>query len=289
MQIKRVLHFIALLLLSVVLTGTTGILGAWPMRTLYQHYSPILYWIAHFATSMILTGLGLSELGIGLMMVAILVGTFNYLEKHKVVSVFGSMMMATTATICSGTIALVTLRSLNLGPKWSLLKAQVEGQWPEIQKQMGLTNKIDFAVIYQQLPSFVFAICFLILGLMLLIEAFFPKRKNSNFQLAEFKVPGFLLWVFMASLFATFFNQSPDWVKLVGQNVMNSVGMAYYLQGLAVAVVLLKRTRLSPVIQMLISVVLVFQHVFMSALGVADFWYEFRNRPQKQSEDLQHY
>jgi len=98
-------------------------------------------------------------------------------------------------------------------------------------------------------------------------------------RFSTFRLPDQLVWLVVVCLMLLLIGQDP-W-GVAGLNLALALGMLYFLQGLAVTTSLLDRWQAPRVIRILVYLVLLLQlygMLFISALGLADAWIDFRKK-----------
>ncbi len=154
--------------------------------------------------------------------------------------------------------------------------------------------KAQVGFLVQQIPSAVVILLIIGLGLAVYFEPKLSlwmgaKKENSpERKLGDFKLPDFLIWVFILGVLFTFVEMGQPKVKLLATNVLNVSLLLYFLQGLAVLTFWLNRLKVGPFGRTFILLMVLMQlFLVVSFLGVMDFWFSFRTRTKKGTTQIE--
>jgi hypothetical protein len=151
-------------------------------------------------------------------------------------------------------------------------------------------NSFDLMV---QLPSIAIILWMVAIYISVLLEgrlatgemAVESKVPSSRPQLATFRLPDALVWIFIASLLGTFGSFSSHVLEAVAVNAMNICIVLFFFQGIAVVARFFESVRLGMLWQTFFMLVIVVQlFLFVSLLGLLDYWLDFRARIAKRAE-----
>lgn len=287
---KKLLTCSVLAAWSVLLTALTGVLGGIPLRGLRLAAGGWAYWTVSLVAAVGLALAGwwfLAALFFALVMV---VGIYTDLEDRGYslsASGFASVLI-TSLGLAGGFGLWAAFR----GPTWpGILANQIETYLASIP---GWSEKIQIEAkdVVAQLPSL--TVVSLMIGLFLAL--LFQKRilalagtvRFVPQRLSRFTVPDFFIWVLIAALAGIFLGAKNSWAMAIGVNLLNISAVVFFFQGLAVVTTFLRAMRASWLWQTLVLVIMVTQlFVLVSAIGLVDYWMDFRgrmNRRQQQTE-----
>lgn len=292
MVMNRRLYF-SLLAVASVLTGAVAfMLGLLPFRALWREFG------GKATVGVYLLGMAMaaafSQWGIlaSLAMSGAMAITFSLIEDAKVMSPFGAFFSSLVVTLsCTGIVAGFIQVFTGLF-RWSSFRQTLDAYWLEVQKLSQLPTPVALEQVLPYFPGFFVLVLMLSFGFMLVIEDL-GERKISNqgvprLRLFHYEVPGVFIWVLIAALLCSFgLKAIPELFKVVAKNILIVVSFVYFIQGLAVVSSLMRNMRLGKFWQILVFAFLFPQYVFVTLLGVVDYWAGFRVRKKKNKEDYQ--
>ena len=276
---------------AVLMTLTTYVLGAAPLKVLREHVGRVWFWLWSIALSAGFYGAGLKPLGIGFLSLVVLVGVFVELEELHLsflLSAFFTLMIQ--VLIAGGAMALWMSR---VGPRWLTdLRTAIEAVGQQLARwNPGLPS--DYADLFLQvLPSAAVVLWMSALYLAVLLEGrlkpqgkLLSARPSMRSQLADLRMPDFVVWVFIAALFCAFSGVVQKSVEVVAINVLNVCALLFFMQGIGVVSRFFAKLRLGSFWQVAFMVLIVI-HLFLvvSLLGLMDYWADFRARINRQTQ-----
>jgi hypothetical protein len=149
--------------------------------------------------------------------------------------------------------------------------------------------QVDAGLLVQLIPSAVVIILVVALGVGLMFERRvfswlnLPReRVASQLKLLEFRVPDFMIWIAMSAFLLTMENFNVKALEILGMNIVNVVTVLYFFQGLAILEVSLRSFKAGALLRAAIYLILVGQlFPLVSAVGLIDYWVDFRKRLRK--------
>lgn len=288
-MVQRWLKPIIYTLWSVLLTAGTFFLGAPPLKLLRAKVGRAVYWMIGAAIALGFFGLGFQAMSAAFFSLVVLIGVFSEFEDMEFgVLASSAFSVLITSLLAASSFAIWVART----PKWNgvllnfvetVLKP-VGGMGPRFQ-----VNPYDVLV---QLPSIVLILWLGSLYMTVLLE---PRLRGSDepsaralssrLQLAELRLPDPVIWVFIASLLGAFSGLAPHWLEAVAVNAMNVTLLLLFFQGIAVVARFFVTARLGLFWQFLFMVLIVVHlFLFVSLLGLVDYWVDFRARLAKRAE-----
>ncbi|NJL24799.1 MAG: DUF2232 domain-containing protein [Calothrix sp. SM1_5_4] len=235
-------------------------------------------------------------LAIALFSLVLLTGIFAEMEEvglSVTLSAFFTLLI--NALIGAGAF---TLWMSSAGSKWS--QVVLTGMESVLKPVIDLNPRLQVNLndLMMQLPSVVIILWMVALYLSVLLEsrltgtdAESAAGKNEALklkaQLADFRLPDPVIWVFIAALFGSFSGLVPRGLEIVSVNVLNICFMAFFLQGITVIGKFFEAVKMG-VFWQFIFMVLIVVHLFMfvSLLGLMDFWLDLRARLTKRREQF---
>ena len=258
-----------------------------PMRASRRAFGRGAFWGGHLATALVLAAFGAGPAAIGLTLLTALVGVYAEVDEHGS-SVFASSFFAVAGTLGAALIAAGALMAKTKGAIVGNVKSEVA----EIARQMTEYNpKIDVnvdAVVYQ-MPSILAIVLILALAASLIWENRTlrwlkrPLDGGMRERLTGFRVPDACVWIAMLAILGSFasWGKYPT-IENSALNVLNVLVAIYFFQGLAVTARAFDAFQVATFWRGFWYVMIALQlHVFVSVLGFADYWADFRTRLPK--------
>lgn len=260
------------------------------MRALRVYAGENIYWL----TGLLMTGVfllvGWQAYAVVYFGSVLLVGVFSDLEERGQHYFWAGLSSLFLLILIAGGIFAFWIS--HQGPGWfEALVTQVE---EPVQKMFPAGQQLPLQIsdVLKQAPSllvmlYVFSLYFALL---------FEKRTLANLgvkapvtrNLINFRVPDAFIWLMIASVLGTFGQWSEaSKLHVLSVNAFNVCLLLYFLQGMAVISAFFKKMKISPFWQTLLTVFLAIQlFVFVGALGVVDYWADFRNRMRPKAAQV---
>jgi uncharacterized protein YybS (DUF2232 family) len=235
------------------------------------------FWFSQVVISVILWFIGLEPLAISFLSVVILIGLFTEVQNQfKNVFVSGLVsIMASFGAIVYATQQWLSHQGLSLADR---IREQVQVVVAQATAMNSLV-KLDVDILVLQTPSALVSLMIIAIALSLILEDSFIrlfKIKNlpvKTINLMEFKLPDFFIWIAMSTFLFSFLDLNNKVITAVAMNILNTLVVLYFFQGLAVVESFFTALRVGIFIRLLTYVVLLIQLFFLvSAIGVIDFW-----------------
>ncbi len=305
-MLKSSFKYISLLAASLLLSMTTVVLGALPMRVMRRLHGRLPYWIGFTLSSAALAAAGLSAYGLLVFAMAVAVGIYTEIEEHG-----GSVFTSAAVAI----LAAMGTTSLGVGA-WVYrlnghLLEEARNQVAPLVERLSAMNAgatVSVESLIQQLPSgvmigFMIALAIAVIGEARVMSWFSHQkldekteilgdsdrvvvREDGETKLSDFRVPDSLTWLVILAIFGSFFQHGIEFVEAVSLNILNVLIVVYFFQGLAVVSQVFRVYKISPFWQSLWYIVLVLQlFIVVSFLGLADYWLEFRERLARKTTE----
>lgn len=204
----------------------------------------------------------------------LLVGVYRELEIRKH-SIFSSAALAMASTFGLVGLILLAYSNLSLDTFGTLLTTKVAPMMEQL-KQIPRFKEASVENVLWFLPAGTFVTMMMVVFISLTINR--PMNHlQKRFELRMFKLPDWFIWVFIGSLAATFVKTSTPLLSVVGMNVLVVSLASYFFQGLAVFTFYLDKFSIFGFWRMLAYFFVFFQmFIFISGLGILDYWFEFR-------------
>lgn len=279
---------------AVLMTALTYILGAASLKVLRRKSGRWIYWGLTVALSGALLAAQFKMLAFAYLSLVLLMGVFAELEDLGFslnVSAFFTLVI--NALFWSGGFLFWVSMT---GPKWSAeILAAVEAMLKPLETyNPGL--QLKYFDLMLQLPSVILMMWMASLYLALLLESRVSREESDaqsapgvsmRDQLKEFRVPDAAVWVFIFSLLGKFSGFSHPVVEAISANALNLSFMLFFFQGIAVVGRFFERMRMGVVMQTLFMVlIVVYLFLFVSVLGLMDYWFDFRARLAKSPSNI---
>ncbi len=267
------------------MTALTYVLGAVSLKTLRSKFGRGGYWALTAALSAGLFAAHFTLLAVSFLSLVVLVGVFSELEElHLSFNVSAFFTLVINSLIGAGAFV---FWMYSTGPKWS---HQVLTWVETLLKPLADMNpslEIKYFDLMLQLPSIVLILWMGAIYLAVLLENRLGGEEPVNDlgmrkQLAEFRLPDACVWLFIASLLGSFGHLGNQVVEAISANTLNVCFMLFFFQGVAVVSKSFERMRFGAFWQVLLMAVIVIHlFLFVSVLGLMDYWFDFRARLAK--------
>lgn len=270
------------MLWAFALTSLTYFLGAPALKAVRSQMGRGFYWLVTVLFGAIGVGIGLTNpyalvLSIMFLSVALVIGLFCEFEELGLNLVWSSVC-SFLVTSCFATGALGIWFSLE---GKGLIKKASDWMAPVLsaQPQLGLT----FEKIMGQMPSLIVILWMLSVYAAVILESRIQinPQPHSRFrtQLFNLRANGALIWIFIASLIPAIGGTDIKWLDLLAVNVLNISMAFFFFQGLGIVHQVLLSFRVGLFWQVLLVVFLMVQlFIFVSVLGLIDYWMDFRTK-----------
>ncbi|RYZ78084.1 MAG: DUF2232 domain-containing protein, partial [Proteobacteria bacterium] len=167
--------------------------------------------------------------------------------------------------------------------------AAAEGLVKEFTVELAKANPkatLDAGLLVQLIPTAVFAILIVSLGVGLIFEKRvfnwlkIPREKTaSQLNLLEFRLPDFYIWIAMGAFLLTMVNFNVKALEVLGLNIAYVSAVLYFFQGLAILEVSLRSMKAGAFMRAGTYLILVGQlFPLVCAVGLIDYWVDFRKR-----------
>ncbi len=298
---QKVSRFIFYSVWAVLMTVMTYILGGVPLKVLRQQVGRAGYWLWTTGIAGGFYFADMKPLGIAFFSLVVLIGVFSELEElHLSFPVSAFFTLLINSLLVGGAFALWVSR---IGPKWS---TEVHGAVDQVIKQLSVVNPNippNYAdLVVQVIPSAVLVLWIAALYLAVLLEGrLMPpaaatagtaseggdaKSPPMRAQLAELRMPDAVVWLFILGLLGAFSGLAKKPVEIAAINVLNVCALLFFLQGIAVVSKFFERLRMGSFWQFMFMVLIVIHlFLFVSVLGLLDYWFDMRARMNKRPQE----
>lgn len=278
---------------SAVLTALTLVLGSVPLRVLWRAEGRGFYWGSGLILLGTFVAMGWPILAVMYGALLLMVGVFSEVVDDKDHNYLGAAVSALAVTYLMSAGLFVFWMSMQGGQWHSLLLTAAESSLQPLQKLSNGGFDVSAAALVKQAPSAVFILLAVALYLSLWLEAkscrwFRIAVPTARWRLREFRLPDGTVWVFTLSLLGTFGQFGVEWLHVVSVNIFNISLFLFFLQGFAVVCSFYRNYKVSLFWQVVLNILLILQlFVVVSFVGLADYWFDFRNRMGKKSAELE--
>jgi hypothetical protein len=272
-----------MVLLSILGSAIPFLFAAPIVRVVYRSYSKVSFWAAYSFGTILLVAGGFVPVAISLMSVTLLIGIFSQVfEKYK------SMFVAGFVALAVSSVTTVSATQQWLVYKGTSLSVRLHEQVQLVLKQAQQVNslvKMDPDQLVGQAFSVLVALLIMSLALALILEQpvsrllKFTSENTERPQLMNFKLPDSYIWIAMVSFLFSFVDIGNKNFSMVATNIVNIMVVLYFFQGLAVIESFFTALKFGFFVRFMTYVVFLIQLFFLvAAIGVIDFWVEFRRR-----------
>lgn len=284
-----------MVLLSIIGSVLPFILVAPIIRVAYSNYSKLAFWFSYSLGILALILLKQIPIAISLMSVTLMIGIFSEIytrNQRMFVAGFSALFTSALSTVIvtqQWLIANGTTLAIRLQEQVQTVLKQAQ----QMNPQLNSLSKLDSQNLVGQAPSVLAALLLMSLALSLILEHPLSKifkftddvsEENSKtkkvaMNLLGFRLPDSYIWVAMISFLLSFINLGNKTISIVATNIVNTMVILYFFQGMAVVEAFFTVLRLGFFVRFITYVVFLVQLFFLvAAIGVIDFWVEFRKR-----------
>lgn len=280
--------FLTIFSISVVLSLLTVVFGAPLMRVLRMTYGALAYWLLGITATVFFAFIDAPALSVFVGSIWMTLGIYMELERKGLRWTASALIGIIAGCLFFTGAALINLEKLgvhNLAAAEALVKQFLNDK--VVAMNPGL--QVDAGLLVQLIPSAVVIILVVSLGVGLMFERRvfswlnLPReRVASQLKLLEFRVPDFVIWIAMSAFLLTMENFNVKALEILGMNIVNVVTVLYFFQGLAILEVSLRSFKAGALLRAAIYLILVGQlFPLVSAVGLIDYWVDFRKRLRK--------
>lgn len=265
-SIQKLLAAFALEASSVILSLTTGILGAAGCFLQLRFLNLRQFVFIQLATICIFVAFGLYPLAVLVLALGSLTTVYIKLENENLFWRGFWAASVSTAILCLG-FFIWAYYFQEKNDVWLYLKETIQSS---LDKTQNSNLPIDLNVLVYQLPSYCFCIC----ALNVWIGSVFRIKDTAEHK--NYKTPDGLIWFVIVALLFSFVKVDIPGLQEVALNVLNITLLLYFFQGLSVLSFILDAMRFSTLIKLVIYFIFVFQILLPICLGILDYWLDLR-------------
>jgi len=281
---------------AVLMTALTYVLGAASLRVLRQRLGRTGFWALAIGISAVLFAARAPQLSVAFLSLVVLMGVFAEFEELGC-----GLMLSSAFTLLFNTLLAaggLALWMYYKGPTWTQVLLDAVKKVFEPLNQLSPQIQINYFDLMLQLPSIILILWMAAIYLAVLLEdrlnvgtkgevdaeALLPLPASPmRSQLPTFRLPDACVWIFIASLLGAFGGVPWRAVEVISVNVMNITLVLFFFQGAAIVVQFFNKLRMGWFWQMLFMILIVVQlFLFVSLIGLMDFWLDFRARMAKR-------
>lgn len=299
---QRAARFIFYSAWAVLMTALTYILGAVSLKVLRRKFGRAGYWGFNTVLSGVMFALHAQVLAIAFFSLVVLVGVFSELEEMGIGVKLAAFFTLVINSLIASSAFIFWVYST--GPKWSqLVLTYLEALFKpltEINPQVQI-NYFDLMLV---LPSVILAMWLGALYVAILLESRLVADEKEvaaiegvevapvaqttmRQQLRELRLPDAVIWVFIGGLLGAFGGFGVPAVEAVSANVLNVSFILFFFQGVANVSRFFETIRMSAFWQTLfMALIVIYLFLFVSILGLTDYWFDFRSRMAKRTEEI---
>ncbi len=288
-NLRNVLRNLSLVMVAVMLTTLTYILGAPFLKVLRRRMGRVAYWTVFTIIFVAIFSLKAQLLAVAFYSMVVLVGVFEEFEEMGLnFRVSGFFTLLINSLLAAGAFALWVFYS---GPKWSqILRTNIEAMVKPVI-ELNPRFQMDVNELILQLPS----IAVIAWAVSIYLAVFLEKPSGlANVtqpplrpQLKQFALPDACVWVFTAALLGAFGNFGSEWYEALSVNVLNVCFLLFFFQGIAVVSRYFESLRMTLFWQWILMFFIVVQlFLLVSVIGLMDYWLNFRARLERRSEQF---
>lgn len=270
--------------MGVILSYAFVFLAALPIRYLRLIYGRRVFVFTSFVCMGTLLAFGLWQWALVYFSLCFLIGVYRELEEKNF-----SIFLASTVTVL--VTAGTNLFAVFGYTRWTgqnmkvLLTEKAQPIYTQL-KDMPRFKEMDLTELVWFIPSGLIITLMVILFVSLTVTKL-PSSPKKQTQMRMFKLPDWAIWTFIVSLAATFIDLGSVFTTLVGSNILAISMAAYFFQGLAVFTNFLDRLSIFGFWRLLAYFLVFFQmFIFVSGLGILDYWFDFRFRDNKNNKHV---
>lgn len=260
--------------LGLALSFALFFLAALPIRHMRLTFGRKTFILASLSGAVALASFGAWEWVYRYVTLSLLIGVYRELEERKF-SIFSSAAGSVLATSVASLVAGLGVYKFS----GAEIKSYFNGQsalFIDQLKSVPQFKEVSFENVVWFLPSGAVVTMMLILFVSLTVGRTAEKMTERK-AVRMFRLPDWLVWVFIGSLGGTFIQSGAEWISLVAMNLLTVSLAAYFFQGLAVFTYFLDRMSIWGFWRMLAYLLIFLQlFPFVCGLGILDYWFDFR-------------
>lgn len=272
---------------SVIMTALLAFFGGSVLRGLKTFAGSKLYWMAGVLATVVLMLVGQSSLCIAFACMFLIVGTYSELEDMELSEGWSAFWAISIGSLVGA--AGVAFWIASHGNGWyETLLGLMETPISQLTKFQPETSVTAEDLLFQT-PAVLVILMMLALYMSVLFEnqalKLVQAKAVKRRSLKSFKVADLFFWVFLGSVLGSFLQHGNEPLALVSANVLYVTMALYFFQGLAVISTGFVKIRLGLSWQILAYFILITQLlVVVCMVGIADFWFEFRDKWKKGAQ-----
>lgn len=268
-------------ILGLLLSYTFVFLAALPIRYLRLTFGRKAFLLSSTIGFIGLAAFGLLQWALVYLSLCLLIGFYRELEERKL-SIFLASAIAIIITAATNLFAFFGYSQIKGINFYSLLTEKSEPLIAQLQ-QLPRFQEASLDNFLWYIPSAVVITLMMILFVSLTVSKG-PGRIKQSVELRMFSLPEWAIWVFIGSLGATFIPITGQLISLISMNVLAITLAGYFFQGLAVFTYFLDRLSIFGFWRLLAFFLAFFQmFIFISGLGILDYWFDFRLQPTNKN------
>lgn len=266
-------------ILGLLLSYTFIFLAALPIRYLRLTFGRKTFLLSSVAGATALVGFGLWQWALVYASLCLLIGCYRELEVRRF-SIFKASLFAIVATLFANLFILLSYAKFS-GLNLKFFLSQKAEPFLTQLRQIPKFQETNMDSVLWYLPSGVVITLMVIVFISLTLS---KEQKTTNFsELKMFSLPDWAIWVFIGSLGATFIPLRLVGLNLVAMNLLAITLAGYFFHGLAVFTHFLDRLGIFGIWRLLAYFLVFFQmFIFISGLGILDYWFDFRSQPNNK-------
>lgn len=271
-------------LMGVALSYAFVFLAALPIRYMRLIYGRRVFLFTSLVCSATLLAFGLWQWSLVYFSLCFLIGVYRELEEKNF-----SIFIASTVTVL--VTAGTNLFAVFGYTRWTgqnmklLLTEKAEPIHQQLQ-QMPRFKEVDLTELVWYIPSGLIITLMVIIFISLTVTRL-PNSPRKHLQMRMFRLPDWTIWAFIISLATTFLDLGSTVLSVAGSNVLAITMAAYFFQGLAVFTYFLDRLSIHGFWRLLAYFLVFFQmFIFVSGLGILDYWFDFRFKNLKNKKHV---
>lgn len=270
------------------MTALTYVLGAPSLKVLRHHMGRWKYWGLTLCLAAGIWAAKAPMLAVSFVSLVILMGLFTEFEDMGL----GLMPSAFCTLLVNGLLGAggFALWVYSKGPQWSQVLLEAVETALKPLNQISPKVQLNFFDLMLQLPSIVIIMWMIAIYVAVLMEdrLRFPEpagveaRPLFKSQLRDVRMPDACMWIFIGSLLGAFGEFHNRAFEAISVNAMNVCLVLFFFQGAAVTMKIFAKIRMGWFWQMLFMfLIVVHLFLFVSLIGLLDFWFDFRTRLAK--------
>lgn len=280
---QRIFSALFLQLSCVLLTLSTGVLGAAPLLLLKRTSDTLNFIFLQLFTITVALYFKVQALALVIFCLMIMVLVYSALEKKAILTKTVLSVLAATGVFFL--VIFIYVQFKESTELWPWITSQVELYLAQTKQIVG-ELRFETKTLVNQIPSVIFVFFAINLWVAVLFDSRAQRKLGyilADAEIKSFRTPEAYIWVVIASLLFSFVKTPIPGLQEAALNILNVSLLLYFFQGLSVLSFLLEVLNFGSLLKIIVYFIFVAQLLLPICLGILDFWLNFRSKISKKA------